>query len=407
MGSSLEEFSFGGIRKAPSQEFQASSGWTGITDKYWLTALMPPQGQDVKYRYNYIGTPPQGRAKDTGKYQVDFTAAPMTIASGKSAESESHLFVGAKKVVTLADYGRTLNVPHFDLAVDFGWFWFFTMPFFYLLHFLAATVGNFGVALILMTLIVRSAVFPLTNISYKSFAKMKKVSPQVAELRKAYADDKQKLQEELVKLYAKEGVNPMAGCLPIVVQIPIFFSLYKVLVTTIEMRQAPFFGWIQDLSAPDPSTIFNLFGLIPWTTPWWVPHVGVWPCFLLIAFLIQRRLNPPPQDQISRDMNVYYPFLMCYMMSRFASGLVIYWAFSAFIGITQQIIIMRRMNVPIYLFGETDAENKIDEQLQQGSPGVHPLLEMAEQDVEKSITGDDDTPGPTISPFKPRRKKKK
>lgn len=412
IGDQLMETPYKKLWKEPTKEFAASEGWAGITDKYWLTAFMPPQGQDVKYRVSRTGPLPDKKKKggalpkDWGKYQVDYTGAALEIPSGGSGESLSHLYTGAKRVITLKEYGKTYNVPNFDMAVDFGWFWFMTKPFYYMLHFFGEHVGNMGIAIILLTIMIRSAVFPLTNVSYRSFAKMKKVSPQVLELRKTYNDDKKKLQQELVQLYEREGVNPLAGCLPMIIQIPIFFSLYKTLFVTIEMRHAPFFGWIHDLSAADPTNIFNLFGLVPWNPPGFL-HVGIWPLLMMALMYVQKQLNPPPQDPIQRDMAMYMPLMLTYIMSKFAAGLVIYWTFSALIGVIQQIIIMKSLNVPIHLFGETDKEKELEKEIDKG-PAVHPLMEMAEHRVEDTIFGgDDNTSKPSISPPKPRRKKKK
>lgn len=406
IGKELHEIAYNKFYKEKSKSFEAAQGWAGITDKYWLTALIPPQGENVKYNFKYIGHPPGKKAKDTGRYQIDYTGPAVTIAAGGTGESKAHAFIGAKKLLLLEKYEKELNVPYFNLAVNFGWFWFFAKPFFYALHFLGQFTGNFGVAIILLTVMIRTAVFPLTNISYKSFAKMKKVTPQVNALREKHGSDRAALQAELVKMYEREGVNPMAGCLPMLVQIPIFFALYKVLFMTIEMRHAPFFGWVQDLSAPDPTTIFNLFGLIDWNPPTFL-HIGVWPLLMLTGMMIQRQLNPPPQDPIQRDMALYMPLLMTYMMASFAAGLVIYWTFSAFIGIIQQTIIMRSLDVPIYLFGQTDAEKKLEKSVDKG-PAIHPLIEMAEERVEDAMFGDDDTPTEKqISSPKPKKKKKK
>ncbi len=410
IGDKLMEIKYRKLWKEPAHEFTGSQGWTGITDKYWLTALMPPQGVDTKYRVSRTGDIPGKRKKgeplpkDWGRYQVDFTGGPVTIQSGQSGESVSHMFTGAKEVLKLNEYGKKTGVPNFNLAVDFGWFWFMTKPFFYILHFFDTYIGNMGIAIILLTIVIRSAVFPLTNVSYRSFAKMKKVSPQVLEMRKTYGDDKKKLQEELVKVYEREGVNPLAGCFPILVQIPIFFSLYKVLVITIEMRHAPFFGWIHDLSAADPTNIFNLFGLIPWDPPGFL-HIGIWPLLMMVLMYMQKQLNPPPQDPIQRDMANWMPLVLTYIMAKFAAGLVVYWTFSALIGVIQQIIIMKSLNVPIHLFGETEEEKQLDEAVKDG-PAVHPLMEMAEKDAEK-LFGDDDPDRPTVSMPKGRRKKKK
>lgn len=411
IGNKLEEIKYKALREKGQQTYSAVQGWLGVTDKYWLTALLPPQGQETQFRYSYSGTPPHSKKeKDTGLFQVDYTGAAVTIAPGGKTDYTAHVFAGVKKVVLLKNYERALGVPKFDLAVDFGWFWFFSKPFFYALHYLGLWIGNFGVAIITMTIIIRSSVFPLTNASYRSFAKMKKVTPQIVALREAYGSDKKKLQEEMMQLYQREGVNPMAGCVPVFLQIPIFFALYKVLVVTIEMRHAPFFGWIQDLSAPDPTSIFNLFGLIPWDPPAAL-HIGVWPCLMLVMMLIQKKLNPPPQDPIQRDLNNYFPFIITYTMAHFAAGLVIYWTFSAFITILQQIIIMRSLNVPIYLFGQSPAEKKLDASVDKG-PAVHPLVDMAEEKAEEALFGTEDAdesaaPKKPISPPRKGRKKRK
>ncbi len=407
MGDELAEISYKKLRKEGSRSYNARSGWIGISDKYWMTSLIPPQGQNVKYSFHYAGGALKKGPKDTGRYQVDFTGAALTLASGEASTSESQIYVGAKKVYMLEDYEDALNVPNLSLAVNFGWFWFLSKPFFYALHFLGQSLGNMGVAIILLTLVIRSAVFPLTNASYKSFAKMKKATPQVTALREKYGDDKQMLQKELMEMYQREGVNPMAGCLPMLLQIPIFFALYKVLFLTIEVRHAPFFGWIKDLSAPDPLSIFNLFGIIPWDPPGFL-MIGVWPCLMLLGMMIQKKLNPPPQDPIQRDMANYFPFVMTFVLAQFASGLVIYWTFSAYIGLVQQMIIMRSMGVPIYLFGQSEEEEELEEAVEKGPP-LHPLVDLAEEEVEDALFGDDDNGAekPQISAPKPKKKRKK
>jgi YidC/Oxa1 family membrane protein insertase len=412
IGEELMEVKYKTLWKEPEQTYEASRGWAGITDKYWLTALIPPQGENVKYRVNRTGDLPgkkqkgQPLPKDWGRYQVDYHGDGITIDPGKTGESESRLFAGAKKVLQLEQYEKQYNIPHFDLAVDFGWFWFMTKPFFYILHFFDSTIGNMGVAIILLTILIRGAVFPLTNVSYRSFAKMKKVSPMVLEMRKTHSGDKKKLQEELVKLYEREGVNPVAGCFPMLIQIPIFFSLYKTLFVTIDMRHAPFVGWIHDLSAADPTNIFNLFGLLSFSPPAFL-HIGIWPLLMMTLMYMQQKLNPPPQDPLQRDMAMYMPLMMTYIMSKFAAGLVIYWTFSALIGLIQQMIIMRMMDVPIHFLGETREEKKLEEEIEKG-PAVHPLMEMAEKELfgEESVVAAGDN-GPTVTPPKPRRKKKK
>ncbi|MCB9982841.1 MAG: membrane protein insertase YidC [Rhodospirillales bacterium] len=410
IGEELFNDSYNDMRKNKKAVKTANQGWLGFTDKYWLTALIPPQGQEVKYSYSYAG--PEKDKDNEGLYQADFLGAALELKPGQSGEVQSKLFVGAKRVLLLQQYEKDLNIPQFDLAVDFGWFWFMTKPFFYLLHYLHHWIGNMGVAIIIMTIMIRGAVFPLTNTSYRSFAKMKKVAPLVTELREKYGEDKQKLQQELIEMYQREGVNPMSGCLPILVQIPIFFALYKTFFVTIEMRHEPFFGWIQDLSAADPTSIFNLFGLIPWTPPDFL-IIGVWPCLMLVAMIIQKKLNPPPQDPLQRDMANYMPFLFAFIMSKFAAGLVVYWTFSAFIGVIQQMIIMKSLGVPIHLFGETAEDKKLEAAIDKG-PALHPLAEMAEDEVEEALGLDNkdryDMSGmfdDKDKPQKPKKSKKK
>jgi YidC/Oxa1 family membrane protein insertase len=405
MGEELIQSKYPDLKEVGKIEKTADKGWIGITDKYWLTALVPPQDSMTKYTFNHR---PNLKDNTKGRYQVDYTGAGIEIKAGETGQAITRVFTGAKEVLKLDAYQENLKIPNFNLAVDFGWFWFMTQPFFYILHWLHEQVGNMGVAIILLTIIIRSAVFPLTNTSYRSFAKMKKVAPQINDLRTAYGDDKQKLQEEIIKLYSREGVNPLAGCLPILVQIPIFFSLYKVFFVTIEMRHAPFFGWIQDLSAPDPTNIFNLFGLLDFEPPSFL-HIGIWPLFMLVIMLIQKRLNPPPQDKIQRDMMNIFPFIITYMMGKFAAGLVVYWTFSGLISILQQMIIMRSLGVPIYILGQYEDEIQADKALAK-SADVHPLAEMAEEEIEKAMFGetasDGETP-PDITPPKPKKKKKK
>ncbi|MCB1650718.1 MAG: membrane protein insertase YidC [Alphaproteobacteria bacterium] len=406
IGKELKQIKYDDLRKEKKQNFTADKGWLGITEKYWLAALVPPQGQNVKYSYTYAGD--EKDKANTGLYQSDFLGEAITLAPGGRNDTQSRLYAGAKRVLLLQDYDKKAGVTRLDLAVDFGWFWFFTYPFFYALHFIGQLVGNMGVAVILMTVLIRGAVFPLTNTSYKSFAKMKKVAPQVKELREKYADDKQQMQKELVEMYAREGVNPMSGCFPILLQIPIFFALYKTFFVSIELRHAPFFGWIQDLSAPDPTSVFNLFGLIPWDPPA-ILMIGAWPCAMLTMMWFQKKLNPPPQDPLQRDIQNYMPFLFAFLMSRFASGLVIYWTFSAFIGIIQQVIIMRSLGVPIHLFGETEEDKAMEAAVDKG-PALHPLSEMVEEDVEEALFGkddDEDAPQSISAPKKKKSKKKK
>lgn len=332
----------------------ATNGWIGVTSRYFFAGLIPSQGQEHTFRVAF--TPPANPAdkNDQPKFQVDVQGVAQTLNPGAEISSSVHIYAGAKVLGVLDGYEKALGLKHFDLAVDFGWFYFLTKPFYYALTFLYHFVGNFGVAIILLTIALRLAVFPLANTSFKSFAKMKKVAPQVKELQQTYIKDKQKMQEELVKLYQKEKVNPLSGCLPIFAQIPIFFAMYKVINVAIEMRHAPFFGWIHDLTAPDPTSLFNLFGLLNYDVPAFL-NFGVWPCILFALIMVQVRLSPPPPDPMMKMFfSYYYPVLIAFTMAHFAAGLVIYWATSSFLSLAQQIVIMRMQGVPIHLFGEED-----------------------------------------------------
>ncbi|MCB1530343.1 MAG: membrane protein insertase YidC [Rhodospirillales bacterium] len=407
VGNEMTERSYGDLVENPREKFEAVKGWIGITEKDWLVALAPDQKEFSTFRFAHT---PGALPKDAGRYQSDIMGQARTIGPGESARFENRFFAGAKKIQTLNAYEEKWNLPHFDLAIDFGIYYFLTRPFFFILNFFYGLVGNFGVAIIMFTVVLRLAVFPLANTSYKSFAKMRKVSPKVYNLRHEYKDDKKKLQEELVKLYQKEEVNPMAGCLPIIVQIPIFFALFKVLSNTIEMRHAPFFGWIKDLSAPDPTTVFNLFGLIPWDPPQAL-MIGAWPVMMLITSIAQRKMSPPPQDKMQARIIAAMPWLMCFILAKFASGLVIYWTFSNLLAVIQQYVITRSMGVEVHLFSRDKDIEQMEEAVEEG-PSIHPGLEMVEEEVEEALFGEeedskDSGPEKPVSKPKPRKKKKK
>ena len=317
----------------------ATGGWLGITDKYWLVALVPDQKTPVTTRFTY--------RNDSGleKFQADFLGTPLTVQPGTSGQSVSHLFTGAKEVKVLDAYEENLGVARFDLAIDFGWFYFLTKPIFYTLIFINEHVGNFGIAILLLTVLIKLLFFPLANKSYVSMSKMKKLQPEMVKLRERFGDDKTKLNQEMMALYKKEKANPMAGCLPIALQIPVFFSLYKVLFVSIEMRHAPFYGWISDLSAADPTSLVNLFGLIPWTPPEFIPALGVWPIIMGITMFLQQKLNPQPADPIQAKIFMFLPFVFTFMLSTFPAGLVIYWSWNNTLSMAQQYIIMKRAGV--------------------------------------------------------------
>ncbi|MGF1455726.1 MAG: membrane protein insertase YidC [Alphaproteobacteria bacterium] len=323
---------------------KTGSGWLGLTSKYWMTALAPADGTAFSARFRNRPTP------GGTIYQADYLLDPQVIPAGQSAEVSSHLFAGAKKASLLDRYEVSQNIERFELAIDWGWFFFLTKPFFIAIDFLAKLTGNFGVAILAFTVLVKLVFFPLANKSYEAMTKMKQMQPELVKLRERFKDDKMRQQQEMMALYQREKINPLAGCLPVLIQIPVFFALYKVLFVTIDMRHAPFFGWVQDLSAPDPTTIFNLFGLIPWdpsTVPVAGPFlmIGVWPIVMGISMWLQMQMNPQPTDEIQQKVFAYMPIIFTIMLASFSAGLVIYWAWNNILSILQQYVIMRRMGV--------------------------------------------------------------
>jgi len=401
IGEGLEERDYKDFKKTPQETIDGTTGWVGLTGKYWLTALAPAvQGEATKFRF-VSSKATSEKTKD--RFQTDVTGSAREIAPGADASYKVNVFSGTKKLKLLEKYETEWNIPHFDLAVDFGWFYFLTKPFFLALNWLYGLTGNFGIAIIIFTCILRVFVFPLANTSYKSFAKLRMVSPEMYNLRHEYKDNKQKLQEELVKLYQKHNVNPAAGCLPILVQIPIFFALYKVLSNTIEMRHAPFFGWIHDLSVKDPTSFVNLFGLLPFDAPSFLT-IGAWPIMMMIAMIVQKNISPPPEDPIQARLLGIMPYFMTFIMAGFASGLVIYWTVNNILAVLQQIIIMKSMGVEIHLFSKDKDKEKLEKEIAEG-PVVHPSLEIIEEEIEDAIQGDHDSK--EISKPKPKKKKKK
>ena len=357
VGNELYEETYNKMEKEPVFEESGTNGWVGLTSKNWLTTLVPTQGEQNKFRIVYTkGLTLANGQKAKDRYQADILGAAKIIPAGGMATHQNNFYAGAKKLEMVKKYSKAWSIPHFDLTIDWGWFWFLTKPFFFMINFFYGLVGNFGVAIILFTVVLRLCVFPLANTSFRSFAKMRQIGPEMNELRDKYKDDKTKMQQELVKLYQKEKVNPMAGCLPILIQIPIFFSLFKVLSNTIEMRHAPFFGWIQDLSAPDPTSVFNLFGVLPFTPPSFL-MIGVWPCLMLLTMIVQRKLSPPPADKLQANMIAAMPWVMTFILAQFAAGLVVYWTFNNLFAVVQQYIIMRRMGVKVDIIGNFLGKN--------------------------------------------------
>ncbi|MHC5654755.1 membrane protein insertase YidC [Stappia sp. ICDLI1TA098] len=338
----LKEVDYSDLKKeGPQRPDAVTGGWLGITDKYWASTLIP--AGDAKFQ------PEFAYSTATDSYRASYLGDPISVPAGGSNKTTSHLFAGAKETKQLNAYSEDLGIKQFDLLIDWGWFYFFTKPMFFVIDWLFHMVGNFGVAILLVTMMVKLLFFPLANKSYVSMSKMKLVQPQMTELRERYKDDRQKQQQALMELYKKEKINPLAGCLPVVIQIPVFFSLYKVLFVTIEMRHAPFFGWIQDLSAPDPTSIFNLFGLIPWDPPHML-MLGIWPLIMGVTMFVQMKMNPAPPDPTQQMIFTWMPVLFTFMLASFPAGLVIYWAWNNSLSIAQQYVIMRRQGVKVELW---------------------------------------------------------
>ena len=312
----------------------SSSGWLGITDKYWITAIVPEKDKNFKsefihdknYRANFIQTDA-------------IQSLPNQIIS-----SEIRIFTAAKEVAVIDSYAKNQEIEKFDLTIDWGWFYFFTKPLFFIIDYFFKLTGNFGIAIILITACIRLIFFPLANYSFKSMAKMKILQPEMVRLKELHKDDKVKLQQEMMALYKREKVNPISGCLPVLIQIPFFFAIYKMLFVTIEMRQQPFFGWIQDLSARDPTSVFNLFGLIPWDPPTFL-MIGVWPIMMGFTMYIQQKLNPTPPDPIQAKIFMFFPLFLTIILAPFPSGLVVYWTINNILTMTQQWIIIKRTTV--------------------------------------------------------------
>ncbi|QWG23098.1 membrane protein insertase YidC [Bradyrhizobium sediminis] len=360
----LQEYGYKKIDDDKVKTFNITNGWLGITDKYWASALLPDTTAKLQARFssNLVGA--------TRTYQTDYLQDPQTIAIGGTGSSNARLFAGAKEASVvginfpfagLGGYNKQLALNHFDLLIDWGWFYFITKPMFLALDFFFHLVGNFGVSILLVTVLVKLLFFPLANKSYASMAKMKSVQPQLAALKERFPDDKVKQQQEMMEIYKKEKINPVAGCLPVLLQIPVFFSLYKVLFVTIEMRHAPFYGWIKDLSAPDPTTIFNLFGLLPFDPMTLGPAIGpylmlgVWPIIMGLTMWFQMKLNPTPPDPTQKMIFDWMPLIFTFMLASFPAGLVIYWAWNNLLSVLQQSYIMRRNGVKVELFDNLKA----------------------------------------------------
>ena len=333
-GEELKEEDYDDIEK---EKFiiNSSKGWLGITDKYWLTAIVPEKGKDFKAEFLYKNE----------KYKANYIIKDVAILNpGSSITNKVNAFVAAKEVAVIDGYAKSLGIDKFDLAIDWGWFYFFTKPLFFVIDYFFKLTGNFGLAIVIITALIRLVFFPLANYSFKSMAKMKMLQPEMVRLKELHKDDKVKLQQEMMALYKREKVNPVSGCLPVLIQIPFFFAIYKMLYVTLEMRHQPFFGWIKDLSERDPTSIFNLFGLIPWDPPTFL-MIGAWPILMGISMFIQQKLNPTPPDPIQAKIFMFFPIFLTIILAPFPSGLVVYWTVNNILTITQQWVIMRGTKV--------------------------------------------------------------
>ncbi|MDB5601151.1 MAG: rane protein insertase YidC, partial [Xanthobacteraceae bacterium] len=354
----LQEITYKTLEEKKKIDFDVTNGWLGITDKYWATALLPENTAHLQAHFS------SGQLGAEKTYQTDYLLDAVTVQPGATGTATGRLFAGAKEVATvgtnfplvgIGGYNTQLDLNHFDLLIDWGIFHFITKPMFLAMDFFFHLFGNFGLAILMVTVLIKIIFFPLSNKSYASMAKMKAVQPEMTMIRERYAEDRVKQQQAMMELYKKEKINPLAGCLPIAVQIPVFFSLYKVLFVTIEMRHAPFFGWILDLSAPDPTNLFNLFGLIPYD-PTLLPvvghflHIGVWPLIMGVTMWVQMKLNPSPPDPTQKLIFDWMPLIFTFMLASFSAGLVIYWAWNNTLSVIQQSVIMKRNGAKIELF---------------------------------------------------------
>ena len=312
----------------------AQEGFLGISDKYWITSVVPPKGKEFKTTFDY-----------KNKFRANYISTKgIEVGANSSIEEEIKIIIAAKRVNIIDGYAKNLKINKFDLVIDWGFMYFITKPLFFALDYFFRLLGNYGLAIIAVTICIRLVFFPLANFSFKSMGKMKLLAPEMARLKELHKDDKMKLQQAMMALYKKEKVNPMSGCLPILVQIPVFFAFYKILFVTLEMRHMPFYGWIHDLSDRDPTSLFNLFGLIPWDPPSFL-LIGAWPIAMGVSMFIQQKLNPAPPDPIQAKIFMFFPLFLTVILAPFASGLVIYWTFNNIFTMIQQVIVQRKMTV--------------------------------------------------------------
>ena len=335
----LEEYDYDDLKDQKKIKLNSVGGWIGMTDKYWQTAIISDQNEPVQQTYSY------SFAENTDNFQTDLVGAKIVVGDGDNVSHNLKLFAGPKIVQVIEQYMDEYGVQEFDRSVDFGWFYFLTKPIFHVLEFIFGYVGNFGWSIVIFTLLMRICFFPLAQASFKSMAKMKKLGPELQRLKEQYGDDRAGMQKEMMALYKREKANPIAGCLPILLQIPVFFSLYKVLFVTIEMRHAPFIGWIHDLSAPDPLGLLTLFGFVDWNVPGILQlfNIGIWPILMGISMFLQQKLNPAPVDKMQAKIFMFLPIVFTFVLGGFAAGLVIYWTTNNVLSMAQQYVIQRKI----------------------------------------------------------------
>ena len=331
----LKEVTYDEIEEENEIVEVTKNGWIGFTDHYWQVAIFPENDKPFKARFKNLENNPNS-------VQIDFiNESIQSLPNDGSMKIKSYVFAGAKEVPLIDKYIQELKINKLDLSVDFGWFYFLTKPLFYALHFLSGLSGNFGIGIIILTICIRVLLFPLANKSFKSMNAMRILTPEIQRLRERYKDDKAKMNQEMFAMYKEKKINPASGCLPILIQIPIFFALYKVLFVSIEMRHAPFFGWIKDLSAPDPTSLFNLFGLIPWDPPMFLT-IGIWPILMGLTMYLQQKINPPPPDPIQAKIFMMLPFIFTFLLATFPSGMVVYWTINNILSIAQQYFLLKK-----------------------------------------------------------------
>ena len=337
--SVLEEYDYDDLKEKRKIKHTSVGGWIGITDKYWQTAIIPNQNEPITQTYSY------SFAENVDNFQTDIVGEKIAVSNGASISHNFKLFAGPKIVSVIDTYMEEYGIQEFDRSVDFGWFYFLTKPIFNVLQFVFGYVGNFGWSIIVFTILMRICFFPLAQQSFKSMAKMKKLGPEMQRLKEQYGDDRAGMQKEMMALYKREKANPIAGCLPILLQIPVFFALYKVLFVTIEMRHAPFIGWIHDLSAPDPLGLLTAFGLFDWNVPGILQlfNIGIWPILMGISMFLQQKLNPAPVDKMQAKIFMFLPIVFTFVLGGFAAGLVIYWTTNNVLSMAQQYVIQRKI----------------------------------------------------------------